>query len=622
VPQLLWHGLLTVPRNPTEGLLRSVETFGRSCVAWSGDHATTRRLCHNEGVSDFGFVWESYPLNLASIPQLAQNANRLGEIVAILGKYGLADWINRLDWNFAKGHLHSRSGLDLARQPVEARIRLALTELGPTFIKFGQMLSTRADLVGPALATELTALQSHAPADSPEVVRALIQAELGKPVEQLFVGFEDKPVASASIGQVHRAVLENGRRVAVKVQHRGIEARIRTDLAIMMGLAELAEKYLPETRPYQPISTSDEFQRTLTRELDFSRERRNLQQFALNFEGDKNVRFPTPYPELSSSRVLTMDYLEGIPLAKVEALKQAGIDLEEMARRGAGVFLEMIFRDGFFHADPHPGNILVLPDGVIGMLDSGMVGRLDDRMRDAFEDILMAVVNRDATRLTTLITRIGSIPPELDQAALQADLTDFLYFYAGMSLDELQLGPALNQITEIVRRYHILLPPGVAMLIKVLVMLEGTSRLCNPHFNLVELMKPFQERLVLRRLSPHRQIEKLRRLADEWTLLAEALPHGLTSLIGRIQKGRFNIQLQHQHVEPAVNRLVFGMVTSAGFIGSALLLSHSVPPLLPLPYFEGQVSIPGLLACGLSGILGLRLMWAIRKSGRLQNPRE
>jgi ubiquinone biosynthesis protein len=195
---------------------------------------------------------------------------------------------------------------------------------------------------------------------------------------------------------------------------------------------------------------------------------------------------------------------------------------------------------------------------------------------------------------------------------LQADLTDYLYFYAGTPLHELNLGAALNQLTDIIRRYHILLPPGVAMLIKVLVMLEGTSRLCNPHFNLVELMRPYQEKLIVRRLSPQRQLDKLRRLAEDWTYLAETLPHSLRTLLDRVHKGRFNIHLEHQHVEPAVNRLVFGMVTSALFIGAALLLSHKVAP-----EYEG-VSIPGALTAALSGVLGLRLMWAIRKSGRLQ----
>ena len=254
---------------------------------------------------------------------------------------------------------------------------------------------------------------------------------------------------------------------------------------------------------------------------------------------------------------------------------------------------------------------------LIGLLDCGMVGRLDEAMRDDFEDVLMAVVHQDSHRLTMLITRIGQVPPELDHAAFQADLTDFLYFHAGTSLHELNLGAALNQLTEIIRRcYRILLPPGVAMLIKVLVMLEGTSRLCNPHFNLIELMRPYQEKLILRRLSPQRQVEKLRRLADEWTMLAETLPHGLATCSIASSAGRFNIHLEHQHIEPAVNRLVFGMVTSALFIGSALLLSHAVPPAI-----EG-ISVPGVLAGGLSGILSLRLMWAIRKSGRLQKVKE
>ncbi len=559
-------------------------------------------------------------MNLSTIPHIAQNANRMGEIVAILTKYGLADWINRLDFNFARGHLRSTTGLDLSRLTLEMRIRLALTELGPTFIKLGQMLSTRPDLVGPALAAELSELQARAPADPPAAIRGLIQSELGKPVEQLFAAFEDQPLASASIGQVHRAVLDSGRRVVVKVQHPNIESRIRTDLAILTGLAELAEKYLPETRPYQPVATSAEFQRTLLRELDFGRERRNLETFALNFKSDPTVRFPAPHPELSSARVLTMDYLDGIPLGDLAALRQSGIDLEAVARRGAGVFLEMIFRDGFFHADPHPGNILVQPGGVIGLLDCGMVGRLDDRMRDDFEDVLMAVIRKDSHRLTALITRIGSVPPELDQAAFQAELTEFLFFYAGVSFNELNLGSALNQLTEIIRRFHILLPSGVAMLIKVLVMLEGTSRLCSPSFNLIELMKPYQEKLILRRLSPQRQVEKLRRLADEWTVLAETLPLSVRMLLDRVQKGRFNIHLEHQHVEPAVNRLVFGMVTSSLFIGSALLLCHKVAPVVP--FIEGGLSIPGLLACALSGVLGLRLMWAIRQSGRLQKSKK
>ncbi len=550
-------------------------------------------------------------MNLTAIPQLARNVNRLREIVTILGRYGLADWISRLDWDFAKGLLRGHDGRGLAAFTHETRIRLALTELGPTFIKFGQMLSTRADLIGPALAKELTALQANVPADAPKGVRRAVEAELGRPLEELFAEFDEIPVASASIGQVHRARLRSGQPVAVKVQHPGIETRIRIDLAILNALTELADQYLPEMRQYRPTTTAAEFQRTLLRELDFGREERNLQQFAANFAVDPTVRFPAPYAEFSTGRVLTMDWLEGLPIADPQQLVAAGFDQEEIARRGATVFLDMIFRDGFYHADPHPGNLLVLPGGVLGMLDCGMVGRLDENLREAFEEILLAIVQRDAVHLTSVIMRLGSVPPQLDPSGLNTDIADFVSYYGSQSLDQMDLGGALTEMTAIIRRYHIWLPAGVALLLKVLIMLEGTARLLNPRFNLIELMQPYQRKLLWRRLSPERHWQKLRRLVQEWGLLGEMLPRSLAVILQQMQKGRFELHLEHERLEPSVNRLVFGLLTSALFLGSALLWSFQAPPLL------GGVSVLGALGCGISFVMGLRLLWAIRKSGRL-----
>jgi ubiquinone biosynthesis protein len=550
-------------------------------------------------------------MNLTSIPQLARHANRVRQIVTILGKYGLADWISRLHLDFVKGWLRSRQGEGLAPLTQEARIRLVLTELGTTFIKLGQMLSTRADLIGPKLARELTLLQDSTPADPPNVVRATILAELGKPVEELFAEFDERPLASASIGQVHRARRRDGRAVVLKVQHPGIESRIRTDLEILLVLAELAERNLPELRQYQPRSTAAEFQRTLLRELDFGREERNLQQFGKNFADDTTVRFPVPCPELSTGRVLTMDLLEGIKLADVAKLQELGVHLEEVARHGATIFLEMIFRDGFYHADPHPGNLLLLPGGVIGMLDCGMVGRLDDRLREDIEDLLVAIVRRDAGQLTAIITRVGQVPPQLDRAGLSTDVADFLSYYAARPLDKFDLGGALTELTEIIRRYHILLPEGVAMLLKVLVMLEGTSRLLNPQFNLIELMKPYQKKLLWRRLSPQRYVEKLQRLYREWEALGAVLPQGIRDVLQQVQSGRFIVHLEHKGLEPSVNRLVFGMLTSALFLGSAWLWSNRSGLIV------GDVPILGAAGCITSLVLGVRLLWAIRQSGRL-----
>jgi ubiquinone biosynthesis protein len=550
-------------------------------------------------------------MKITSIPQLARNANRLREIILILSKYGLADWISRLDLDFAKGLFKSAEGSQLAKVSHETRIRFVLTELGTTFIKLGQVLSTRADLLGQALATELTLLQDNAPADPPATVRATVEAELGQPLGELFAEFEDKPLASASIGQVHRARLKTGEDVVVKVQHPGIENRIRMDLDILVGVAGLVEQHLPELRRYRPRETAATFQRILLRELDFGREERNLQQFAANFAGHPTVRFPLPVANLSTSRVLTMDYLDGIKIAEPQRLRAQGFDLDEVARRGAEVFLEMIFRDGFYHADPHPGNILVLPGGVVGLLDAGMVGHLDERTREDIEAMLLAIASRDVEHLTSIITRVGAVPAELDPVGLRADLADFLAHYSGQSLKHLDLSGALTELIEIIRRYHIVLPAGIALLLKVLIMLEGTARLLSPPFNLTALIQPYQKKLLWRRFSPARRLTKLRRLFHEWEYLAEILPRSLTDLLQRVQTGRYDIHLQHQRLEPAINRLAFGMVSSALFLGSALLLSFRVEPAV------SGISIPGALGGGLSLALGLRLLWAIRKSGHL-----
>jgi ubiquinone biosynthesis protein len=550
-------------------------------------------------------------MRLTSIPQLARDANRLREIVTTLSKYSLADWISRLDFEFVRSLFKRGEGPSLTQLTTETRIRLALSELGTTFIKLGQMLSTRPDLVGPVLAQELSLLQAASPADPPETIRALIESELKRPIVELFAGFEDEPLASASIGQVHRATLPDGQRVVVKVQHQGIESKIKSDLEILAALAELAENNLTDLAQYRPKATAAEFQRVLLRELDFGREERNLRQFAEHFAADPKVRFPKSFPELSTRRVLTMDYLEGIPVAEPDRLRAAGVDLHDIARRGASVFLEMIFRDGFYHADPHPGNLLVLPDGVIGMIDCGMVGRLDVQLREDIEELLIAVVQGDAARLTAVITRVGSVPSRLDTAGLDADVSDFVSYYASRPMHKLELGRALNEMTGIIRRYHILLPTPIAMLIKVLVMLEGTSRLLNPHFELIELIRPYQKKLIWRHLSPRRRLEKLRSLYKEWEHLGKLLPRSIMNLLQQAQGGKLEMHVEHKRLESAVNRLVFGMITSALFVGSSMMLSSKVPP-----EFYG-ISIPGAIGCSVSLLQALRLYWAIRNSGKL-----
>ena len=561
-------------------------------------------------------------MRLTSIPQMFRNVRRGTEIVSVLSKYGLADWLSGTNIDFAKDQLRHRDGESLARLTREARIRLTLTELGPTFIKLGQLLSTRPDLVGKDLATELQQLQSSTPADAPEQVRQTVEAELGQPIEQLFAEFDLTPIASASIGQVHQARLLTGERVVVKVQHAGIEQKVNEDLEVLAGMAQLSEN-ISEFKPYRPIANLAEMGRTLRRELDFGREERNLLQFASLFGDDETVCIPKPFTDLCTQRVLTMTMVDGLPMSHTAAVEAAGIDREQVARRGAELYLQMIFTHGFYHADPHPGNILLLPGNVIALIDFGMVGRIDERLREDIEEMLLAIVNHDVPMLTRLIKRIGAVPPNLDEAGLANDVADFVGHYSTQALDQFDLSGALTDMVEIIRRYQITLPTQVAMLIKVLVTLEGTTRLLSAKFSLMELIQPMHRQMVLRRLSPARAAKKLRRLFVELEHLSEVLPQRVMQILEQVQAGKFDVHLDHRGLGPSVNRLVLGMLASALFMGSSLMLAHQIPPhVIHIPYLSDllgldKISVLGLSGCSFSLLVGLRLLRAIGKSGHL-----
>lgn len=562
-------------------------------------------------------------MRITTIPQIYRHLNRWGEILSVLSKYGLANWIGRLGPDFAKDLLKARGGGEaIARHPWETRVRLALAELGPTFIKLGQLLSTRPDLVGIVLAEELQHLQTQVPPDPPEVVRATIAEQLGRPVEQLFAAFEDRPLASASIGQVHAARLLDGRSVVVKVQRADIQRKVEVDLDILAGLAQLAE-HIPEFRNYRPQAVVAEFRRSIRREMDFLREKRNMEQFAEDFAADPAVRIPRPFPALCSHRVLTMERIEGIRVSDTARLRAAGVDLEEIARRGADIWLEMIFINGFYHADPHPGNVVVIDGRVIGLLDFGMVGRMDEQLQELIEEILLAIAGRDPEHLTSLILRVGAAPPNLDRAGLSLEIADFVGHYGSMSLERFDLSGALREMTEQIRRHNILLPARLAMVLKALITLEGTARLLSPKFSLAEVMAPYQKRLLRRRLSPARRLRKLRRLLSEFEYLLSRLPQGIVDILEQVQSGKFDVHLDHRGLEPSVNRLVLGMLASALFLGSALLLSRQVPPTFSISWLGmNDVSALGAAGCVVSVILGLRLWRAINKSGRLDRRRD
>ncbi|MEO2021155.1 MAG: AarF/UbiB family protein [Pirellulaceae bacterium] len=544
---------------------------------------------------------------------------RWTEILRILSRYGLADWISRLNVDFIKDHLKDVDGQALARQSQERRIRLALTELGPTFIKLGQLLSMRPDLVGPELADELKELQSNVREDRPEYVRELIERELGRSFDELFLEFDEQPLASASIGQVHRARLLTGELVVVKVRHEKIRKKVTDDLEVLSGLATLAER-IPEMAHYRPVATVAEISRMVRRELDFGREERNLLQFVARYEDDPTVCIPRPFTDYSTSSVLTMELLEGHRFTDPSRLVADGYDLEEVARRGADLFLRMIFTDGFYHADPHPGNMLLLPGNVIGLLDFGLVGRIEEGLREDIEQMLVAVSHEDVVLLASIIKRVGSVPSDLEADALEAELADFIGVYTSQPLEKISVAEALKDLMRIIHNYSIELPSQMGLLIKAMITLEGTARLISPRFRMMEVMQPFQQQAVLRRMSPRNQYRKFRRIYFGLEKLAEVLPGRTMDILDQVQRGKFDIHLEHRRLGPSVNRLVVGMVTSALFLSSALLLSNQVPPLL---FAENsilgmeKVSLLGLVGFCVSSLLTVRLLRAINKSGRL-----
>lgn len=551
-------------------------------------------------------------MQLQSVSQIPRDIARALEVARVLFKYGLAEWLEGTEWEPARRMLTSHAGEVLTDQPLPVRIRLALTDLGTTFIKLGQILGTRPDLVGPEVAAELSDLQCRTPADPPETVIALVEKELARPIGECFVEFDHEAMASASIGQVHRARLHNGRPVVVKVQHAGIEGTIRRDLNILSVLAELAERQ-ESFRHYQPTAVVREFRNTLMRELDFRREMRNLQTFRRNFAADQTVMFPKPYPELTTGRVLTMQLLKGTNVGEIAKRDHKHVDRDALALRGAGVFVQMIFRDGFYHADPHPGNILVLPKERLGILDAGMVGRIDDELREKIVSIVLAATDRDASRLADVVAEICKAPPNLDRGGMSAELAELLDQYDTQTVGQFDLGGALTAVTRIVHECKLLMPSRVSMLIKCLILLEGTAQGLNPDFNLADFLQPYRRQFVLQQLSPKTWLRKANRIRHEWASLAQSIPRSANNLLEQLQTGDFAVRINDAPLESSVNRLVAGLCTSALMLASALLWIHQVPPTIY------GTSILGGVGYLVASVIAMRLLWLSRRSNHRNN---
>ena len=559
-------------------------------------------------------------MRISSLPRYYRNLRRWQEIIVVLRRYGLADWLSHLRVDVIRDWLKDDQGVPLSSYSREARVRMALTDLGPTFIKLGQVLSLRPDLVGSEQAAELQQLQSQVPADSFAKIKMVVEAELKIPIDQAFMEFSESCIASASIGQVHAARLIDGTQVVVKVHHVNIEAKVHEDLEVLRGLAMLAER-IPEFAVWQPRGIVEQLSRSLKRELSFSRELSNLLMFQSTLKDCQGVVVPHAYPKLSTARVLTMERVEGESincLGSSDAL--IGVDRNLIARRVSELYVQSIFIRGHYHADPHPGNILVQEDGTIAILDFGMVGRIDDSLRGTIEEMLWAVLQQDSALLTSLIKRAGKIPASIDDAQLSNDVADLIATYGSQPLDSLDLSGALNDATDILHRHRITLPSQMGILIKTLVTLEGTLRLTSSSFSILQAIQPMMGQLRRYRFSPRRHARRLRRMYVEFEGLVERLPSQISSLMELVQEGKLDVQLSHRGLSPSINRLVLGLLTSSLLLGSSILMASKVPPLL---FMEGgplglkDLSLLGVVGFVISTLVAFRILLAINKSGHL-----
>lgn len=549
--------------------------------------------------------------------------DRLRKIINILIKYGFDYFVEQsgLITLTAKGEkILKGKAAKVDQIPHPARVRLALEELGPTFIKLGQTLSTRPDIIPRGYIKELEKLQDEVPPYSYDLVLLMVQKELGANISELFQSFDEKPFAAASLGQAHKAVLKgNKAKVVVKVQRPDMEKIIETDLDILFQLAHLTERYISESRLYDPVGLVEEFAKTIRMELDYSTEGRNAEQFRKNFEEDKTVYIPKIYWDLSSKYILTMEYIEGIKINNLNELDKAGYNRKQIAKNGAKSFMKQMLIDGFFHADPHPGNMLVMEDEIIGFLDFGMMGKIDEESREKFINLFMAVLEYDSNKILAGMLTLGFTSQEtIDTRSLKMDIADLLAQYYDKTLKEIVLGEFITQLAQISIKYHIKMPAELALLGKSLLTIEGIGLALDPDFNLTEIAKPYVEEIILERKNPQRLLANITSDLSEFYHLMVLIPRQLSKILKKMEESIFRLELQHQGLEnlinaldKASNRLSYSLILVAIIIGSSLIMQTDKGP-----QFMGFPVI-GILGYIISGILGLGLVIMILRSGKM-----
>ncbi|HCC69508.1 MAG TPA: ABC transporter [Nitrospiraceae bacterium] len=511
---------------------------------------------------------------------------------------------------------------EVERHTIAERLRLAFSELGPSFIKLAQILSARPDLITKAYADEFKKLLDEVPPFPSEKAKKIIEGELKIPIKELFADFEDSPIAAASIAQVHKATLREGDKVIVKVQRPEIRDVIETDISILNVIARLMVKHIPESKFFNPTGIVNEFTKTVRKELDFIEEAKNACRFKRNFEKDPYICIPKIYPDLISEKVIVMEQIEGIRVDNIEGIVALGLDRTELARIGVAAYFKMMLEDGFFHADPHPGNIFVLPDGRIGLLDFGIVGWLTPELMDNIANAFLAIVNKDFDRLVDQYIEFGMITEETDIDAFRkdfkADIADFLVPLYGLTIAEINFVHYLDTITHLAIKHNLTLPSDLLLVNKTMLILDNIGRQLDPNFNFIAVAEPYASKMARRRISPAMLLEKARKNLTELEDFLVSTPKNMKALMRRVMKDNLHLKVTPIGIEKLIkdidrssNRIAFSVIVGAIIVGSSLLIQAGIGEII--------FGLPAIGAIGfaIAFVLGVWLLISIIKSGRL-----
>jgi ubiquinone biosynthesis protein len=552
----------------------------------------------------------------------ARDLGRVKDIAAVLIRHGFGDVVRRLGWADllarAGQALHWEHADELARLDPPAQARQALEELGPAFVKLGQILAGRADLLGPEWTAEFAKLHSRVPAVPFEQLRPQLREDLGGEPEAVFARFDVEPLAAASIAQVHRAQLKDGTEVVVKIRRPGIVEIIEADLRLLERAAGVAEQDWPALKPYRPRQLVLEFARSLRRELDLAAECRNAERIAANLAALHEVVIPRVHWAYTGERVNVQDFVDGVPGEDLERIAREGFDRQLLARRGARAVLKMIVEDGFFHADPHPGNVFYLPGNRLAFIDFGMVGRLSARRRDDLLRLLLGLVERHPQGVADVLIEWTGDHHAVNLDQLEDEIEAFVEQHHGTPLAQLNLGQMLVEVTNVLREHRLALPSDLALLIKAFISLEGMGSALDPGFHMASEAMPLLRGVVRARYQPQvlakRGWQTLRRVLE----VAGELPHDLSRLLRRARHGQVQVGIEIAHIrhladqiDRAANRLSLALVIAALIIGSSIVMTvGGGPTLLGLPAF----GLLGYVGAAIGGVALLRSIWRAHRA--------